>query len=84
MRFALDSRLGNDYCVPFGVDQQPGVHELIREQGSVLIAEDRLETERAGGHVDLIIDGQQLPGGKLVSLVLVVCIDPQFRPGAHL
>lgn len=45
--------------VLLGIDQHPGVNELIREQGIVRVSKARFQLDGAGGGVNLIIEAQQ-------------------------
>ncbi|MNP49491.1 hypothetical protein D3C76_1436760 [compost metagenome] len=67
---------GRDYHrVLFGGNQHPGVNELVREQGVVLIVKTRFQLDGAGGGVDLVVEAQQ---GAVAQLLLVGPV-----PGFH-
>ena len=51
-------------------------------RASVGIGKIRAQPHRAGGLVDLVIHGDQRPGGQLVRLIAVPCVHRQFLAGA--
>ena len=53
------------------VDQNVDAHELARPQPLVGIGEFRLELDRAGGLIDLIVDEEQMAFRQLLLVVLV-------------
>jgi hypothetical protein len=62
---ALDGRGGRDHRVLFRIEEEPHVHELVREEHQVGVVEDRLQLGRAGRRVDLVVRGLQRAGREL-------------------
>ena len=58
------------------VDQQPDVDELVGEQRLVVVVEDGAQLHRAGGRVDLVVDGVELADAELVLLRAVEHASP--------
>ncbi len=47
------------------VDEESGAgDELVREEGPVLVLESRLQPERPGRGVDLVVEGREFSGGE--------------------
>src|SRR5579864_3643303 len=74
---ALDSSTGNNGDIVLSVNEQMYVHELIREERVVLIAEDCLELVRACRRVNLIVHRLQKATGDLGCVVAIICIHGQ-------
>ena len=66
------------------VNEQLDVHELAREESTVLIVKDGLEFQCAGGRVNDIIEGQQGAGCEFRTPCTVKRVDRQFFPFAQL
>src|SRR5580700_1485619 len=67
-----------------GVHQQPGVYELVGKQRAVFVFEEGSHLDRAGGGIDLVIEGQQFSRGQLGLLTPVESVDAQAFPVSHL
>ncbi len=53
----LNGDIGHDQLIGQRVHEQTYIDELLREKRVVLVVENRLEFGRAGGVIDLIIEG---------------------------
>src|SRR5262249_59098915 len=58
-RSSLNSPGGDENHIPLCVDQQARIDELIRKEGIVVIWKDGFEANRAGIHIDFVVDRQQ-------------------------
>lgn len=67
----LDRRRRRQHHVMQGVGQQVHIDELVGEQRLVLVIETRLEFQRAGGDVDLVVQALQHAGGLLLHVTTV-------------
>ena len=76
---ALHRDRRNGHGILVGRDQDADADELARPQPLVLIGKFRLQPDRAGGLIDLIVDQQQVALGQLL---LVVLIEGENRDGA--
>ena len=63
---------------------QAGIDELVRKQRVVGIVEARLELERAGGDVDLVVQRFQLAGGDAAGIGPVIGLHGQRVAGRQL
>jgi len=81
---ALDGGRGHHRGATLGVQEQAGVDELVGEQLSVGVREQRLEPHGAGARIDLVVDRQQGPRGEPPLLLAVVGLDRQAFPGLQL
>ncbi len=78
----MADRLGRyDDGVPDGVDQQPDIDELVGKQDAGTIGETRLGLDRAGGGVDLVVEGRQGPLGEAGGARAVQSRGGQHRAG---
>ena len=58
-----------------------GIDELVREELVVLVGELRPELDGAAVGVDLVVQGEQIPGGQLPALLPVIGLHRQV--GLH-
>ena len=59
-RTALNGRGRHDGRALFDIEQQTGIHELVREQRALSsFGKDRFEANGSGGGIDLIVDSEQ-------------------------
>src|ERR1700676_2977592 len=61
LRTALNGSGGNDGEVVLGIDEKVDIDKLIGEKSVVRVRKHGFELVRAGGYVDLIVDGLELP-----------------------
>ena len=71
VRAALHRDRRNGHGVLVGRDQDADADELARPQPLVLVGKFRLQPDRAGGLIDLIVDQQQMALGELILVVLI-------------
>src|SRR5579875_4190196 len=75
LRATLNGRCWNDRGVRALAQDQPHVDELVGEKLIALVVENGLELGRAGGGIDLVVDGEQGAGSDLVVVVAIVGFD---------
>ena len=71
----------DDDGVLFRVYQHTGVHELVREQGVVLVVKARFQFDGPGGGVNLVIQTQQRPFADFLFVGPVPGLNLQRFPG---
>ena len=74
----------HQHRIALHVDQHAHIGELAGKEGVVGVRELRLELDRPGGRVDLVVRSQQHPRGKLCLVGPVVRIDRELLPRAQL
>jgi hypothetical protein len=84
LRAALQRGGRNNHRVSKGVDEQPGVDELIREERGVLIREQGLDPNGSGSGIDLVVDCQKRPRGELLLQVAIPRLDGELASGLDL
>ena len=80
-RPALERRQRDDRRIPQRLDEEPGVDELVGEEGVVFVGEDRLELDCPGRRIDLVVDRRQRPGSETRLEVAVESLD--WKPPLH-
>src|SRR3984893_3880072 len=81
---ALNGRGGNDGEVVLGVDEKVDIDKLIGEESVVRVRKHGFELVCAGGYVDLIIDGLELPASDFGGVIAVVGIDSKLDASMEL
>ena len=71
-RAAANRGVGHDDLIVQHLHQQLDVDELIRKQRAVGVVELRAQLDGAGGHVDSIVDREQLAVGELGAVGAIV------------
>src|ERR1019366_7421187 len=80
---ALETGRRDQNRIVDGADEQLRVDELIWKQHVVLIGKGRLELDRAGGLIDLVVGSEQLSSRELVLEVTIVSLDRQLGVSLH-
>ena len=62
--------------------EQARVDELLRDERVVGVVEKCAQFQRAGGGIDLVIDGRERAGCDLILEFAIPCIDGKFLAGA--
>ena len=83
LRSALDGWRGHDREIVLGVDEQVHVHKLIGKERIVAIVENGLQLVRAGGGIDLIVNGKKLAGGNFLCIIAVEGVDAKLNARAE-
>jgi hypothetical protein len=65
------------------VCEQPHIDELRREQRVIAVVEDRLDTQRTGGLVDLVVDGEHGSAGQACRAASVESVHRQGCTAAN-
>ena len=60
------------------IDQEPDIDELVGEQAFIGIGEMRAQFDRAGGRIDLVVDGYERSRGYLVAVFAIPGFDHQL------
>ena len=82
LRAALHRGDGHQRAVVLGIHQQAHIDELVGEELALRIVELRAHLDRAGGRIDLIVDGGERAGRELAGLAAVIGVDLQRRARA--
>src|SRR5208337_1383347 len=80
---ALETSRRDHDRIAQSIDEQLGVDELIWKQRVVLVGKGRLELDRAGGLIDLVVGREQGSGREFVLEVMIVSRDRQLAVGLH-
>ena len=66
------------------IQEQSSIDELVGEQFIVVVGEDRLELDGAGGRVNLVVDRQQRSRGQPPLSLPIISLDRHALPGFEL
>ncbi len=80
---ALDGGVVEENHAGLLLYQQAYVHELIGEEGVVLVVKDGAKTEGTGALIDFVVDGGERAGGDFDLGVFVERVDRELFAGVH-